>query len=288
MKLAQRIVVRYYQTKFKTLAALSPRKAAALAFDLFCTPTNGRMRRKIPPVFHQAQKIHLVFGHQHKQVNGFHWKGAYPSAGTVLICHGFNSCSYKFEAYVHALLHKGMDVLAFDAPAHGTSEGKHIHVLSYCNIIVQIHEQFGPLHGILAHSLGGMAAALAAEKLQLPHLRLALVAPATETTTAIKQFFHLLMLDKKIYPFFEQQIESAGRHAPEWFSVNRALGQINNPTLWIHDENDPVCPYSDTTPSREHRLSHLHFITTQHLGHNKIYRDPAVRQLIVDFLSDTV
>jgi pimeloyl-ACP methyl ester carboxylesterase len=284
MKLAQRIVVRYYQAKFKALAHLSPAKAATMAFDLFCTPQNGKARRKAPPVFHQAQKIHLMF--HNKRVKGFHWKGAHPSAGTVLICHGFNSCSYRFDAYVQALLHRGFDVLAFDAPGHGTSDGRRINVLWYRDIIVQIDRQFGPLHGILAHSLGGLAAALAAETLQ-QHLRLALVAPASETSTAIAQFFHFLRLDKRIIPFFIRHIEAVGKHPVSWFSVNRAIRQVQHPVLWIHDENDLICPYADTAPSREQPPAHLRFVTTKHLGHNKIYHDPDVAATIVDFLAGT-
>ena len=38
MKLAQRLGIAYIQTKLKTIAFVSKRKAAEEAFELFCTP----------------------------------------------------------------------------------------------------------------------------------------------------------------------------------------------------------------------------------------------------------
>ena len=38
MKLAQRLAIGYIRTKFKLLSSISKKKAAAQAFELFCTP----------------------------------------------------------------------------------------------------------------------------------------------------------------------------------------------------------------------------------------------------------
>jgi len=45
------------------------------------------------------------------------------------------------------------------------------------------------LYGIVSHSFGGMAAALATESYLKSLERLVLIAPATETRTAIDNFF---------------------------------------------------------------------------------------------------
>src|ERR1700761_4122234 len=127
MKLAQRIVLGYYKTKFRTLAVLSPRKAAEAAFILFCTPYSGKPKREVPPVFHKAIPLHFPL--EQLTLRGWKWQPEHPNGKKVLIVHGFDSCSYKFDKYVTALLLKGFEVLAFDAAGHGTSDGKLLNVL---------------------------------------------------------------------------------------------------------------------------------------------------------------
>ena len=80
-----------------------------------------------------------------------------------MIVHGFRSYSYKFEKYILALKKEGFEVVAFDAPAHGTSDGKLINAYIYKQSLDHIEKAHGPFYGIMGHSLGGLAASLAFE-----------------------------------------------------------------------------------------------------------------------------
>ena len=109
MKLKQRLAIGYYKTKLNTIALISPRKAAEKAFELFCTPFPASRKLKAPPVFHQAEKLSFQLNHQ--TINGWRWKSELPNPKKVLIAHGFNSYSYKFEKYVSSLKREGFDEL---------------------------------------------------------------------------------------------------------------------------------------------------------------------------------
>lgn len=137
LKLAQRVVIGYYKTKLKTLALLSPKKASEAAFQLFCSPYSGKPKRKAPPIFHHAQKLKLEI--EGLQVRGWHWKAEQPNGKTILIAHGFDSCAYKFDRYIAPLKREGFDVVAFDAPGHGTSDGKILNARIYRDMILKIH-----------------------------------------------------------------------------------------------------------------------------------------------------
>ncbi|WP_164135036.1 alpha/beta hydrolase, partial [Serratia marcescens] len=76
-----------------------------------------------------------------------------------------SSYAYKFEKYIIALQKKGFEVLAFDAPAHGSSDGERINGINYRDCILQIEKKWGALYAIIGHSFGGFAASLAMEKL---------------------------------------------------------------------------------------------------------------------------
>ncbi len=204
---------------------------------------------------------------------------------SILICHGFNSYSYKFDRFINPLLKLGYKVYSFDAPGHGLSEGKTINVLIYRNIILEVEKRFARVDVILGHSLGGLAGALAMEQLSCNEDRkLVLIAPATETTRSVRHFYGLVALGPRVKKEFEDLIIKLGRNQMEWFSVTRSIQNMKGEVLWIHDTGDHVCPIEDTYPVQERNYKNVRFIITSGLGHSKIYKDEQVKEQLIDFL----
>lgn len=199
--------------------------------------------------------------------------------------HGFESASKNFDRYITSLLRKGYEVLAFDAPAHGTSGGKRIHVLRYQQTLQEVHARYGPIQSFMAHSLGGLALMHFLET--IPHhsdTRVALIAPATETTSAIDAYFRFFDLPAKVRTAFDQLIYDISGRWPAHFSVRRAMQQVQAQILWIHDEDDDLTPLSDALKVRDDQHPHLSFVITKGLGHRAIYRDNKVMKQVIDFL----
>ncbi len=286
LKFKQRVILGYYKTRIKTVGLVSPQKAASIAFDLFSTPFKSKAKRIIPPVFHKAVPISVQ---QNKlTIRGFRWESTQPNAKIILIVHGFSSYAYKFDKYVIALRKEGFEVLAFDAPAHGDSDGKKINALIYRDTILAIEEKFGPLYAIIAHSLGGLAASLAVELLANQEKRkLVLIAPATETKTAVENFFTLIPSDPKIILAFKQHIEQIAQQPISYFSVARVARTSTAKILWVHDQEDNVCTFNDVKPLLSEQIDRLELFITKGLGHNKIYKDHSTKDKIIHFLTST-
>src|SRR6185503_12114959 len=151
MKLSQRFALSYIRTKFKLLSSISKRKAAEKAFELFCTPQH-RSKKDLPPLFRKAEKIEFPF--EGSIVRGYRWN--HPSPRKALILHGFESTVVNFEKYIAALIKKGYEVAAFDAPAHGHSSGKRITVVVYKKLLHYVYDNYGPFQIFIAHSFGGL------------------------------------------------------------------------------------------------------------------------------------
>jgi pimeloyl-ACP methyl ester carboxylesterase len=280
MKLVQKIAVGYIRGKFRILSAVSPSKTAEQALNLFSTPQR-RTKGPLPPVFTTAEKLYFSFEHYH--INGFRWnKGAGKRA---LIIHGFESSMINFDKYIQGFLDRGFEVLAFDAPAHGRSSGKRVNALQYCNFIQHVCRQYGPMDAFIAHSLGGLALCMALAEMDMQtQPTIALIAPATETTTLVNQFFRFIRLKRpEVREEFEKIIIRVGGQPIAWFSIGRTLEFFNANILWIHDEDDTITPIEDALKIRDSHPPNIRFEITQGLGHNKIYRDPVVRNLVLGF-----
>ena len=280
MKLTQRLALGYVRIKLGLFSSFSKKKAAKKALDLFRTP----QRRNISQagnIFNEAEK--LKFDLDGILIQGYRWN--HHSGKKVLIIHGFESSIVNFGHYVRPLVKKGYEVLAFDAPAHGISGGKTITAPLFAKMITAIHKNYGPVQSFIAHSFGGLALSIALESIAHDKtFRVVLIAPATETKTAVDQFFHLLQLNGEVRKEFDILISRLGGHPMEWYSIRRAMQNINAQVLWLHDEGDQQTPISDALKVKDGNLPNIQFIITKGLGHRKIYRDQKTIGEIIEFL----
>lgn len=279
MKYTQRLAIKYIQTKFKLLTIISKRKAAEKAFELFCTPFGKSIPKTLPK---NATAISVKL--EQKTIKGYLWNST--GSKTLLILHGFGSAAYKFERYVSPAVKKGYRVLAFDAPAHGLSDGKTTHAVEYSQAIQQIVHQFGKVDTFIAHSFGGIAVCLALENMEHSNeTKLVLIAPATETTTAIDKAFEMLKVtNTEVRSQVDTIIFEMGGQPTEWYSINRIVKKLQAQILWLHDEDDDITPLSDAIKVKEHNHPHINFVITKGLGHRRIYHDATVKQIITDFI----
>ncbi len=264
------------------LALVSKKKAAGKAMKLFSTPML-KLKIKNPPVFNKGEKLSFHLGEL--IIRGHRWLPKQDPLKKILICHGFESTTKKFSAYISAFIKKGYEVLAFDAPAHGESGGKQITLPLYVKTIKEINDRFGTFQSFMAHSFGGLAIAHFLE--EIPHsaeIKLVLIAPATETKTAIDKFFAFLELDEETRKEFDELIFLNTGKPQEYFSVRRAMKNINASVLWIHDEEDDITPISDVMNVKKDNHENIEFIFTKGLGHRKIYRDEEAMKRVTDFL----
>lgn len=280
MNLAQKLVIGYYRTKLTIWSKLSKRKAAEKAFELFCSPVPSA-KKKSPKVFEQAEKLHLKM--DDAKLVGYRWN--HPQPKKVLILHGFSSTIKKFDHFVMPLVKKGYEVIAFDAPAHGESGGKQINVLSYKQTIAAIYEKFGPIHSFIAHSFGGLALTLFVEELKYTdHKKLVLIAPATETSTAMNNFCKFLKIDDEVKTEIRNLIHEKSGLWTEDVSIRKSALKIKADVLWIHDEEDDVTPWADAEKVQQDAHPNFQFMLTKGLGHRKIYRDAKVKKAVMEFL----
>lgn len=281
MKLAQKLVIGYFRAQLNLTSVISPTWAAKKAFRLFTSPRK-RTRYALPDIFKKATP--LQFKHNGHWIKGFRWNEG--AGKRLMILHGYESSCRKFDHHIARSIHLGYEVLAFDAPAHGDSEGYSVNATQYADMIREVVEQFGAINTFICHSFGGIALSLFLEK--YPHAedtRVVFIAPATETTTAINSFFTLLELHPRIRKALDNHILHLSGHYPEHYSIRRALQHIRARILWIHDEDDQVTPIRDVVPIREKGFPNIEFLITKGLGHNRIYRDNEVKRKIFTFIS---
>ncbi|GAB3423723.1 alpha/beta hydrolase [Niabella aquatica] len=276
----QNLFLYYFRARLKLLALFSKKQAGSKAFQIFCTPhfNTGYDIKQL------QNASHLSFNFRGLTITGHQWnKGA---GKKLLLVHGFRSASANFEHFAEKLSAKGYEVLAFDAPAHGLSEGKTINALVYKSFIDAINEHYGPFNAYLAHSFGGLAVSLHLEEIaNNTTVKTVLIAPAANTQQLCEDFFKKMRLnDPAVQQHFYNRIRHLSNKDIGWFSINRAANGIKGAVLWVHDTGDKVTPVGDAFQLQQKKPPNFHFLFTNHLGHRRIYRDEKVVSAIIDFL----
>ncbi|HTI93413.1 MAG TPA: alpha/beta fold hydrolase [Puia sp.] len=282
LKINQKFALGYVRARLNILALASPRKAAIKAFRFFCTPQQ-RVTKKGSAQFEGGER--LSFRLDKHVVRGHRWLPAQTPLKRILIAHGFESASRNFEVYIAALVKKGYEVVAFDAPAHGQSGGRRMLLTDYVKMLRTIEQNYGPFQGYIGHSLGGLAITLFLEN--HPHrreTRLVLVAPAVETTGAVAAFSQVLHLSPEVSAGMDEYVQEISGHNFSWYSLRRALKQIRAQVLYLQDEDDRITPLKEALLVRQDGHANIDWVITKGLGHRKIYKDAEIMKRIVDFL----
>jgi len=279
------------RAQLNILSLVSLRKSAEKAFRFFVTPRKRR-KGKQPPIFETGEP--LFFRQNGRLVRGHRWQpysdALRASAETqapkkVLIVHGFESASRVFGNYVAALLKKGYEVVAFDAPGHGLSGGKRLFVSDYVQVLSAVEQNYGPFHSWLGHSLGGLALALSLEDTSLDgECRLVLIAPTPGMEQAFGEWARELRLPAQFGHEVDEYVREISGHPLAWYSLRRVIGSLTMPILYVQDEGDSVVPPEEARLIQGDRHANIRFLLTTGLGHKKVYKDQDVLEQIVEFL----
>lgn len=267
------------KSMLKFSSFFSTKWCAFISFRIFTTPfRKGSSFR--PAIFEKAEQLNIpVDG---ININGYRWN--IESNKRILIAHGFESRSFNFYRYIENLVEKGIGVYAMDAKAHGDSEGKTITLPEYVSMFKEIEKKYGVFDGYICHSFGGIAVSLYEEEFNHPSSKLVLIAPATETATAIGMFCKYFGLSNKVKFAIYDFIEKRGGKKIEHYSINRITRKITNSILWIHDRDDDITPIMDVEDLMNEKPPNVDFLITSGLGHRKIYKDPEIIKKVVEFL----
>lgn len=255
----------------RAMHTLSTRAGTALAMRLFITPlARGRRARQLNVPAHWQP-------HPHRFESGTVVSWQRPdTAGRprVLLAHGWAGDAQQMRALGEAMAGAGFDPVLLDMPAHGASEGSRATLPQWVRALFSTSAGLGPWHGVVAHSLGALAAAHAVAR-GLTVERLVLIAPSPPPALFLRWFAAGLGLTEALAERMEQAIlrrEGVGveQFGPDWLGA-----RVARPTLVLHDRDDRTAPLA-TGRALAGALRGARLQVTQGLGHRRILDDPSV------------
>ncbi|MCM4168559.1 Putative aminoacrylate hydrolase RutD [Arenibacter antarcticus] len=266
-----------YGAYFNTLALFSQSHAAKKAFQLFSTPRKGKVLPHQEQFLNNAKdKTVLING---LDLQTYQWEG---QNDTVLLMHGWESNAFRWRNLIEKLQEEKFNVIAFDAPGHGYSNGNLLNLATYSDSARQLIQMYQPKH-IIGHSMGGLATIH--HQYQNPDTSIqkivALGAPA-ELTELMEHYQNLLKFNDSVLEGLDKYLYENYNFWIKDISTPKFARSISKPGLIVHDKEDIITPFSAS--ERLHKnWKNSQLIATTGLGHS-LHQDEVNRK-IAKFLS---
>ncbi len=269
-------MLKFYQTYLRFLSILSAKLAANVAFKLFCTPINKKLRDREIEVLKTARcediKFEDIFIKKYTWGNG---------SKTSLLVHGWESNAGSLGAFVKLLNENDYKVIAFDCPAHGQSGGKQTTLFKNSDAALLICNQIGHIDLAITHSFGSvvlMNAILHNKEISLD--KLIMITTPNELQTAFDDFYALLKINNKVRLKMEQKVEKMYQVKIKEMTASSLCHQIHlDMAMIIHDKQDKIIPFHNAETVAKN-LKNCKLIPIENAGHYKILWDQRVVDLV--------
>lgn len=207
---------------------------------------------------------------------------AYWSVGSgapVLLVHGWEGTHTDLDAFVGPLLARGARVVALDLPAHGETPGELASFFDCGAAVAALGERIGPLAGVIAHSAGCPATAIAIDN-GLRVDRVALIATPVRYEVFVRYMAGVAGVDPEelIAALISRGVDVPALNLP------RQVANYTLPALIVHSADDRT---TDPAGARAVAAAWLgsELLLVDGLGHSRILRDSGVIARVVNFLT---
>jgi len=191
-------------------------------------------------------------------------------------------------AFVAPLIEVGYRVLIPDLPGQGAAEGRLVDTRLSAATIVELHDQHGPFHSIIGHSLGGLLGCMVAAGHEaiggtVEITKLVTINSPVSLYSVISGLGAAIGLSPTVInkvsakAEFDLGLPLTDAHAQVM------LDQANLPVLAFHDTDDPFIPHAGSL-ARLTEHPKLQTRQTSGLGHISVLEDKQVIKQVMDFL----
>ena len=269
--------------RFLTGSLLLPEYAAALAERLFLTPPRTSDPSQLPVStffdFLDARASYVEYRGRSLAT----WRWGPQDAPAVLLAHGWGGYAAQMRGFVPRLLAEGFRVIAYDQPAHGLSEGRLTGLPDFAGALAAVAAHHGGVRHVIAHSLGGVAVAIALSR----GLRLqstVLISPPSDLVGYSRRFARWTWMPEALRRAMQAAIEE--RFGLRWFELEipRLAPRLKTPALVIHDHGDGIVPWTQGA-ALARAWPGARLLSTVGLGHGRILESDIALRAAADFIA---
>lgn len=264
---------------FAALERVAPRLGGRMAASLFTTP-----RRHRTPAWEQELRASArpmrIAGDLHC------WEWGPDDRAPIVLLHGWEGRGTQLGKFAEPLIAAGHRVVALDGPAHGRSGGKRAHPIAFTEALVRLQTELGHFRGVVAHSMGGAATALALHR-GLTADRVVLLGAPASLPEVLDRFATIVGIEPRVRRHMKERLaEITGAH-PDEVDIRLTGARFRVPALIVHDRHDAEVPVADGRLIADH-WPKATYLEVDVGGHRRMLKSADVIAAVTAFLAPDV
>lgn len=277
-KTMQKFLPKLVGFKLNSLFLLHPEAATSQVFQLLCMPRRGKIKPEQEAFLNSAKNGKVTV--EDTSLQTYFWKG---KKETILLLHGWESNTFRWKELIEKLQAEDYTIVAFDAPAHGDSDGKLFNVPLYSKCVDKLIEKNRPTH-IIGHSVGALTMIYQQHLSPTTGLKkMVLLGPPSELSLIMKDFQKILHLTPRFMLAVEKLFHTKFGFTFEEFSAAEFSKTLKQQGLLIHDIYDKIAPVS-ASKTIHANWANSKLILTEGAGHS--LNNDAIHTEILQFLKE--
>lgn len=278
-------------TEIKTHQSHTSDNFQELVWQLICYPPKMPIRWHQEQLIEDSERFSLTvfdryFANKDIKFNGFKW-GNGPIK--LLITHGWGSKAMDFSELISKLRQiDEVEIIAFDAPGNGSSEGELSNLLLYTQAIEVIVQKFGDPNIIIGHSLGAMANIIALTEMKLAPSLLISITPLIKLKENFEATMDVVGISQTAKEDFLNNFRNKFGVSASYFTLGDLYNsdeELNH--LVIYDHNDQISPFSYIKEFLEGH-STIKSKCYDNTGHDKIIKSPVLVADLYTIIKDLI
>lgn len=256
--------LRLFVAAMQVMERVAPSVVTNMMLDKFLSPRRKKDSDYTDRLPAGAQRLSV--NHGDLELTAWAWAGDGPS---LLVVHGWESHTGRMLPLIKPLVAQGYRVVALDAPGHGLSPAAQTDLLDVSYAVQAALTQHGPFDGVIAHSFGAAATAVALAR--APHLtpeKVILLSPMRDLEQHVEIFANIAQLSSAALDRLKARIAARVGLPLAQCGALEAVRAFTRPGLVIHDRDDLLIPYT-VGQSVAQNWAGSQFISTEKLGHRR-------------------
>lgn len=263
----------------KFLESISTSLTIKYAAKLFTTPIKYKVPKREFDMDKNSKQELLFIPTIKKNINIYKYGVGNKK---VLLVHGWSGRGTQLFRIADEMVAKGFEVISFDAPAHGKSEGNKSMMPEFIESILEIDKKFGSFDYAIGHSLGGMAIINALRK-GFNTNKIITIGSGDKIADIVSDFVNQLQLKPTLSPKLTNHFEKLLNDKMSDYDTFNVIQNFDIPHLIIHDKNDDEVGFYCAENIHKHSKNSTLFLT-EGFGHRKILGSDDVIEQINQFV----
>lgn len=244
------------------LGIIAPRRSAEIALDIFCSPRKGRIQSYQKKFLKKFKSVPL----ENCGMSIMTYDNG-KSGKKVLLCHGWESNSFRWRKLYRSLQDSDLNIIMMDAPAHGASGSNKFQALLYGDMIDIVSQYYQP-DIILGHSVGGFSTIYYVSHYKPDFVKKLIILASPDRLIDITQrYFSMIGLGSRVGKRYFNIIKEKFGNDITTYNASDYAAEIGIEGLIIHDKEDDVNLFyeAESIHSKWRNSTLMH---TQGLGHS--------------------